>query len=767
MVKRTNIKMANAFKMMLHKKDKTNYLAICKDKSGKNDVKEFSGSLKRNWQELSDLNEKGYNIFMLINSVRGERRTADQIHKVNALFIDYDGGDWSVDKDNIDNFLDKFPVKPHMVVNSSRGCYHAYWLVNDVELVQFSSIQKKLAAKFNSDPKVHDLPRVMRMPGTTNWKREKPFSARFIYKDDNPTALSFSFFNSEMFGSGQQTTSNTSTASMAVVASPKSDEADDLALRVTNALHLIPAGDRTIWITVGMALKDAFGEDGLQMFKDWSSKSTKYDKQELERQWKSFKAKGGITIRTLFYLAKSFGDMPIISAKNLPKDTNPLALGEHFAQVSKLQLRYCETENAFYVFINGKWVKSNKNAERMAINYLSNLLDAATQIGNEALRKFVGRNQSVSTARELLRAAESNPLLKVNSAAFDSDKNILAVKRPDIPETIERHDVIHLGRNKSRRATPDDMVLQIAGVNYDPKEKCPQWLAFIDQITKGDTDLAEFLQLVVGYTFYGHTKEQVMFVFIGSAGNGKGIFARITSKLLGDYAVVMQSSLLKPGAINGNSPSPALMKLKSKRLWVCSEVPKGMVLDEALVKQITGGDIVSSRQLYGQQVEFLPVGKLWLLVNDMPRVRHDDMGMWRRIVPIPFDAVFTGSNRDNDLEEKLLTELPGILNWGLEGARKYATAGKLEQPAASKKLLSALRRDVDTVGLWIKSRCIKTDEGNLQSKVAYDDYCDTMKREKAQQLPQKEFKADLQRRGYLHRTGRNFNYFIGLEIKAS
>ncbi len=190
-----------------------------------------------------------------------------------------------------------------------------------------------------------------------------------------------------------------------------------------------------------------------------------------------------------------------------------------------------------------------------------------------------------------------------------------------------------------------------------------------------------------------------------------------------------------------------------------------MVLDDALVKQITGGDIVSSRQLYGNQIEFMPVGKLWFLVNDMPRVRYDDKGMWRRIVPIPFNANFTGNNRDNDLEEKLLTELPGILNWALEGARKYAESKKLTLPTASKKLLSVLRRDVDTVGLWVKSRCVATEEGKLQSKLAYDDYCDTMKREKATHLPQKEFKADLERRGFGHRASSKFNYYLGLRIK--
>ena len=760
---RTNKSMAMEFKRSLHQSREANFLVVGRDGSGNTDVREFRGSLKHHWPMLSKLNEDGYNIFMLVNTVPGKKRTADQVTKVNALFVDYDGSKWSADKGNIADFLDKFPIKPHMVVETSPGCFHVYWLVDDVRLDQFPSVQKELATKFNSDPKVCDLPRVMRMPGTTNWKRETPFFAKTIYKDDNAEAMSYSRFSRTMFGTKEH--SDSSTNSIAVVASQKSGEDDDLATRAIQAMQKIPADDRKIWTTIGMALKSEFGDSGLPMFKDWSSKSPKYNEQELERQWRSFKCEGGITIRTLFWLAKNCSSMPVIGDENLPKVANLLSLGEHFAQVSQAQLRYCESESAFFVCINGKWVRSSKLAERVAINYLQNLSTAAAQIKNDELRNFINRNQTLGSARELLRAAESDPVLKVAASAFDSAPHFLAVKRRAVPDTIERYAVVHLEKNKRKCAEPNDMVLRVAGAEYDSEAKCPRWMTFLDEVTEGDSDLAEFLQLVAGYTLYGHTKEQVMFILIGRAGNGKGVFARTIFKLLGDYSVVMQSGLLKPGAINGNSPSPALMKLMAKRFWLCSEVPKGMVLDEGLVKQITGGDIVSSRQLYSEQIEFLPVGKLWFLVNDMPRVRHDDQGMWRRIIPIPFNADFTGSNRDNDVEDNLLTELPGILNWALEGACKYAQAGKLNWPAASKKLLSALRRDVDTVGLWITSRCVTSDECKLQAKIAYDDYCETMKREKVSCLPQKEFKADLERRGYVHKSSSKFNYYQGLKIK--
>lgn len=760
-----NKSMAMALKKLLHKNRPTIFMALRKDESGKSIPREYSGSLKRNWPMLSKLNQQGSNIFMLINNVLGDKRTSEQVTDVNAVFIDYDRGDWSAE--DINSFLKKFPVQPHIVVATSPGCFHVYWLVFDVPLDKFNEVQQHLAAQFGADPKVCDLPRMMRMPGTINWKHETPFLSEIIYTTESTTPIPYHHFSRKMFGGEPSTKPSAGKHPVAIVASPRPGENDDLVQQVTQALQRIPANDRKIWVTVGMALKNAFGDSGLQIFKDWSSKSSKYNEQELERQWRSFNHSGGITIRTVFYLAKSCSNALDVTDENAASLTNSLMLAGHFAKASTNVLKHCEEEKSWYVLANGRWGRSNRLAERVAINYLQAMRKAAAQSKNDDLRSFIERQQSHNCARELLRAAESDPVLSVRTDAYDQAANVLAVKLPEVPGAIERYKVLSLVRKKARFAKPDDMVLRVAGAAYDATAECPYWMKFIEQITEGDSDLADFLQLATGYTLYGHTNEQVIFILIGIGGNGKGVFSRILYKLLGDYSAIMQSNLLKPGAINANNPSPALMKLRSKRYWLCSEVPKGMVLDEALIKQITGGDIVSARGLYSDQVEFLPIGKLWLSVNYMPRVRHDDEGMWRRIVAIPFKAVFKGQSRDNDLEDKLQRELPGILNWALDGARKYASKEKLGRPRASRELLASLRRDVDTVGLWIKSRCVVTDDGKLQSKLAYDDYCETMKREKAVHLPQKEFKADLVQRGHLHKTGRDYNYFVGLDIKAS
>jgi P4 family phage/plasmid primase-like protien len=750
------------FKKFFHQNKPVHFLAVCKDDSGKTKSRQLVGPLKTCWSQLQKLNEDGWNAYMAVNTIEGEKRTSEKVTQVNALFIDYDGGKWSAS--NLEKFLSKFPVRPHLVVETSPGCYHVYWPVGDVPLDKFKIVQQKLAAKFGADPKVCDLPRVMRMPSTINWNHGEPFVAHIVHLDEGAKPMAFSKFGRAMLGSpsAAEPIGNTRKTTPVVAATNHVSDSE----RVERALKEILADDRQVWVTVGMALKSEFGDSGLPLFKTWSSKSAKYDEAELERQWLSFRPEGNVKIGTLFYLAKLHRSKTVINKKNSVIPSNMLQLAKHFAVSAKDVLRYCEAENAWYVFKNGVWEKSLRSAERIAIGFLEALLACAIEANDSKFLAFIKGKQSVKRAKELMNYAASDPVLSISEDAFDQSPKLLGAKLPAITGGIDRYVVINLESKKYSYSLPEHMLRSVVGVVYDPSAFSPLWNSFLEQVTAGDMELIEFLQMAVGYTMFGHTKEQVMFIVIGGSGTGKGVFIRTIRKLLGNYATVLQSSLLKAGAIGGNSPSPALMKLKGKRLWWCSEIPKGMAIDEGLTKQITGGDIVSGRGLFVDQAEFPPVGKLWFTVNDMPRVRYDDDGMWRRIIGIPFNVSFRGKKCDRDLEDKLLVELPGIFNWALEGARKYAEKGMLVRPRASRELLAKLKHDVDTVGIWINSCCIMAEDAKLQSKIAYDSYIESMKREKANPLPQKEFKADLERRGHIVKSGNKFNYFPGLKIKS-
>ena len=132
------------------------------------------GTLDEHADTLSSINQQGGGIFMMVNAGDGKGRKAKNVVRVRAVFVDLDGSP-------LEPVTASAP-HPSIVVNSSPGRWHAYWLVSDYPLDEFSAKQQQLIAKFNSDPSVHDLPRVMRLPGFFHCKAE-PFMSRVIYPD--------------------------------------------------------------------------------------------------------------------------------------------------------------------------------------------------------------------------------------------------------------------------------------------------------------------------------------------------------------------------------------------------------------------------------------------------------------------------------------------------------------------------------------------------------------------------------------------------------
>ena len=120
---------------------------------------------------LQALNRAGAGVFWMVNYGDGRGRTAENVTGVRALFVDLDGAPIGP--------VHAAPLEPHAVIESSPGRFHAYWLVTGCSRAEFGAWQKAIARKFNGDPSVHDLPRVMRLPGFVHLKGE-PFVSRIV-----------------------------------------------------------------------------------------------------------------------------------------------------------------------------------------------------------------------------------------------------------------------------------------------------------------------------------------------------------------------------------------------------------------------------------------------------------------------------------------------------------------------------------------------------------------------------------------------------------
>jgi hypothetical protein len=119
------------------------------------------GSLADCWEELADLNRRGAAVSVTINRTNGQGREPKDIERVRALFLD---------DDRPPQNLDRFPLLPHIQVQTSPGRFHHYWLINDLPLVRFSELQSRLAQGYGGDDKVMALNQSMQLPGF--WRRK-------------------------------------------------------------------------------------------------------------------------------------------------------------------------------------------------------------------------------------------------------------------------------------------------------------------------------------------------------------------------------------------------------------------------------------------------------------------------------------------------------------------------------------------------------------------------------------------------------------------
>lgn len=140
-------------------------------------AKILHGTLTQHAEELAALNRTGASINFMVNHGDGRRRAASNVLTVRALFVDLDGAPLEP--------VRSFVLPPHAIVQSSVGKYHAYWLVDGVELADFKPLQQAIAAAFNGDTKVSDLARVMRLPGSFHCKAD-PVLCELMVLSDHP-----------------------------------------------------------------------------------------------------------------------------------------------------------------------------------------------------------------------------------------------------------------------------------------------------------------------------------------------------------------------------------------------------------------------------------------------------------------------------------------------------------------------------------------------------------------------------------------------------
>jgi P4 family phage/plasmid primase-like protien len=345
------------------------------------------------------------------------------------------------------------------------------------------------------------------------------------------------------------------------------------------------------------------------------------------------------------------------------------------------------TDEVHVVYANGVWNKGDRKsafryARRMiaamtedeALSYPDDDADPESKDKQSTRERFLEFAAKCRTRAEAAAAAE----LALTYDAFcckaeDFDRDPMVINFPNGTLDV-RTGTFTEGHNPQVRHA------MMAGASYNPDARCPKFMAFLEEM-QPDPDMRAYLQRVMGYSLTGSVAEQKLWLHDGDGGNGKSVFFDVLAATAGSYhqAVPVQTLTLSRGE-SSSGLSPDVARMKGKRFLTASETKSGHVIDEELVKKLTGGDVIAARGLWQEFADFRPTGKIHLGSNHLLHVSRDK-AIWRRLRRIVWamtPAVIIG-----DLPLIIIAEeLAGVLNWLADGAIQWAKEGLGEEPAS-------------------------------------------------------------------------------------
>ena len=279
---------------------------------------------------------------------------------------------------------------------------------------------------------------------------------------------------------------------------------------------------------------------------------------------------------------------------------------------------------------------------------------------------------------------------------------------------------LNLLTNEVREHRREDYITKISPVVYDPDASCPRWMAFLERIMKQYPEIIEYLQNLAGQCLTGEVREKSFYIFWGSGGdNGKTSFIETLKYILNEYAQTIPiAALIKE---NKSAIPVDLHSLNGARFAFASEPDFGEVLTDGLIKRITGKDTMKTRTLHEKPTEWNVQFKLVIATNHQPKISDASGAMWSRVKCVPFIEKIPLTEQDKQLHEKLVAESSGILNWMIEGCRKWLADG-MKEPQIVIQTVEEYKENSDKLADYFNYFFEKQYDGFVPFKVYYTLY---------------------------------------------
>lgn len=400
-----------------------------------------------------------------------------------------------------------------------------------------------------------------------------------------------------------------------------------------------------------------------------------------------------------------------------------IGAGKLFADFYKAVLRYVPERRTWFDYQAGTWSADIGGLKAMRrCMELANLLHLyALEIKDEHQQKsymdYSKRWQTHGYRVNVLKDAQVHH--PISFLEFDTDPYIFNCS----------NGTLHLDTGKFTEHISSDLLTKKSSVAYEPSAHSKRWNNFISEIMSNDQERALFLQKVFGYALSGDTHHECMSILYGATTrNGKGTLCESVLKVFGSYGCTSRpETIAQKNSTNSSQPSEDVARLAGIRFVNIAEPGKSLVLNAALVKNMTGNDTINARFLHENSFDFAPQFKLYINTNYLPVVNDMTVFTSGRVIIIPFERHFDESEQDKGLKHEFMKPevQSAILNWLLVGYKQLQLHG-LKMPQSVINATDQYEHDSNKTLLFIED-CLEegTDYEERTSEVynRYKSWC--------------------------------------------
>lgn len=282
-----------------------------------------------------------------------------------------------------------------------------------------------------------------------------------------------------------------------------------------------------------------------------------------------------------------------------------------------------------------------------------------------------------------------------------------------------RNGLLHVPSRTLHRPTPKYFNLHESGVKYDPNAPKPKgWLKFLDELWPDDDESIEALQDMFGYLLTPDTSQQKIFLLKGPPRSGKGTIAKVIGGLVGEVAGLTSSSFGEPFG---------LAPLIERTVGIIDDMRSGdsarpsaysSSLCERLLT-ISGGGVIPVNRKNKSYWEGRLSTRIIILSNEMPGLKDASGALASRFIVIRMTKSFL-EKVDIELGDRLLKELPGILNWALDGYDRLNGRGHFVQPRSAREEIRVMRRSASPIKEFVEECCIVGGNNLCASSKLFD-----------------------------------------------